>query len=142
MNPNPEAPSAAELQANPVVQAAFMAAWADSFPDDPILRHEEGGYIYVNATTGEVIVRRVPPGLRDELRLGNPAVLANCYLVATFHTHPNPVAEGWIPDPSPEDMEGANDSGVPWFVITESDVFVVGPDRRVGGLSGPGGYPL
>lgn len=138
----PEAPSAAELQQNPVVQAAFAAAWADSFPDDPALRHEEGGYIYVNTTTGDVLIRRALPGEQDELRLTHPPVLPGCYLVATFHTHPNPATEGWIPDPSPEDRIGADDTGVPWFVVTEFDVFVVGPDRRVGGLAGPGGYPL
>ncbi len=57
-----DAPSAEELKNDPVVRAALAAAWADSFPDDPLLRHEEGGFIYANPTTGEIIVRRVPPG--------------------------------------------------------------------------------
>jgi hypothetical protein len=138
----PEAPSAADLQANPVVQAAFAAAWADSLVDDAVLRHEEGGYLYSNVTTGAVIIRRVLPGERDAIRLHQPPILPDCFLVATFHTHPNPLAEGWIPEPSPEDREGAAETGMPWFVITELGVLHVGPDRRVGGLTGPGGYPL
>jgi hypothetical protein len=61
--------------------------------------------------------------------------------VATYHTHPNPIAEGWIPDPSDDDLKWAADTGVPWFVISEAGVYVAGPDRRVGGLTGPSGYP-
>jgi len=136
-----EAPTATELEAHPVVRAAFAAAWADSFPDDPALRHEEGGFVYYNPTNADVAVRRVLPGRKDELRLPAPPVLQNYYVVATFHTHPNPSSEGWIPDPSPEDREGAYEIGVPWFVVTEFDVFVAGPERRVGGLNGPSGYP-
>jgi hypothetical protein len=138
----PEAPPATELQANAVVQAAFAAAWADSLADDPALRHEEGGFIYVNATTGDVDVRRAPPGGRDSLDLSSPPRLADCFLAATFHTHPNPTARGWDPTPSSEDYTEAEDSGVPWFVITDSGVYAVGPDRRVGGLAGSPGYPI
>jgi len=49
-----DAPSAEELKDDPIVKAAFEAAWEDSFPDDPALRHEEGGFIYANPTTGEI----------------------------------------------------------------------------------------
>lgn len=136
-----DAPTAAELEANPVVQAVFAAAWADSLADDAALRHEEGGYIYLNAVTGDVVVRRTTPGVRDELLLSSPPVLADFYLVATYHTHPNPIALGWNPEPSTEDQVEADDSGVPWFIVSELGVFVTGPDRRVGGLSGPAGYP-
>jgi hypothetical protein len=130
------------LQVNPVVQAAFTAAWADSLADDAVLRHEEGGFIYVNATTGEVVVRRAPPGERRKIDLSYPPVLADCFLVATYHTHPNPLALGWDLEPSEEDRIEATDSGVPWFVVSELGVFVVGPDRRGGGLSGKPGYPI
>jgi hypothetical protein len=41
----PEAPTTADLENHPVVQAAFGAAWADSLVDDAVLRHEEGGFI-------------------------------------------------------------------------------------------------
>lgn len=138
----PEAPSAAELQTNPVVQAAFAAAWADSFPDDPPLRHEEGGFIYVNETTGDIVIRRAPPGQQRALNLTHAPILPDCYLVATYHTHPNPVALGWDPEPSEEDRFEANRSGVPWFVVSEFGVYFAGPDRRAGGLAGRPGYPI
>jgi hypothetical protein len=137
----PEAPRAAELQANAVVQAAFAAAWADSFPDDPALRHEEGGFIYVNATTGGIVIRRVPPGGERVLNLSSPPDVPGYFLVATYHTHPTLIAHGGDPDPSPEDRFWANDTEVPWFVVSELGIVAVGPDRRVGGLAGPSGYP-
>jgi hypothetical protein len=137
----PEAPTAAELQANPVVQAAFAAAWADSFPHDPVLRHEEGGFIYVNATMGDIVIRRVPPGETDAINLSHPPVVPGAFLVATYHTHPHPPDLVWTAEPSPADRRLAADSGVPWFVISHVGEFVAGPDRRTGGLSGPAGYP-
>jgi hypothetical protein len=63
------------------------------------------------------------------------------YLVATYHTHPNPAARGWDPYPSLEDWNEADDSGVPWFVVSESGVYVAGPTQRAGGLTGPPRYP-
>lgn len=137
-----DAPTAAELEAHPVVQAAFAAAWADTLPDDVVLRHEEGGYIYINATTGEILTRRAPPGGRDALDLSYPPLMPDCFLVATFQPHPNPSRLGFDPTPSLDDYIEADGSGVPWFVVTDVGVFVVGPDSRVGGLSGPPGYPI
>ena len=136
-----DAPTADELRADPVVQAAFAAAWADSFPDDPVLRHEEGGFIYFEPVLKRVSVRRTLPGVRDLLDLSRPPILPGSYLVATFHTHPNPTAEGWRPYPSDEDDELAVDSGVPWFVVSDVGVHVTGPIRRVNGLNGPPGFP-
>ena len=137
-----DAPTADELRTDPTVQAAFAVAWADSFVDDPTLRHEEGGYIYWEIATGRVLVRRTRPGLTDALDLSHPPHLNGCYLVATYHTHPNPAADGWRPQPSDDDWVEASGSGVPWFVVSEVGVFVAGPIRRVGGLSGPPGYPI
>src|SRR5262245_41009176 len=137
---NAEAPSAADLGQYPIVQAAFAAAWADSLSDDAVQRHEEGGYIYADST-GNVIVRRAPPGRRWLIDLSFPPNVSGYYVVATYHTHPTPISEGGNPDPSPDDRQSADDSGVPWFVISELGAAAVGPDRRVGGLTGPGGYP-
>ena len=136
----PDAPSATELQANPVVQAAFTAAWADSLVDDPVLRHEEGGFVYANLG-GDVVVRRALPGGRRFVDLSSPPDVVGYFLVATYHTHPNLIADGGDPDPSFDDRDNADDSGVPWFVVSELGVSYVGPDRRTGGLTGPGGYP-
>lgn len=137
-----DAPTASELQAHPVVQVAFAAAWADSFPDDPALRHEEGGYIYMNPTTGEVAIRRASPGKRKSLDLSSPPPVPGHYLVATYHTHPNPVADGYDPTPIDDDIREANGSGVPWLVFAKEAVYVAGPDQRVGGFSGNPGYPI
>ena len=122
--------------------AAFAAAWADSFPDDPALRHEEGGYIYCEAATGRLIVRRAMPGGERTINLSHPPRLPGCFLVATYHTHPNSAALGWQPDPSLQDRIAADGSGVPWFVVAEQQVFICGPKQRLGGLTGPPGYPI
>lgn len=137
-----EAPSAEELKEHPVVKAAFAAAWADSFPDDSALRHEEGGFIYANPTTGEIMVRRAMPGGKRLLDLTHAPVVSGAFLVATYHTHPNPIALGWNPEPSDDDRDLADGSGVPWFVVSEIRVEHAGPSRRVGGLSGNPGYPI
>ena len=76
------------------------------------------------------------------LDLSHPPPIPDCFLVATYHTHPVVLAQGLDPEPSPTDRREANGSGVPWFVVTEIGIYVVGPDRRVGGLSGPPGYPI
>jgi hypothetical protein len=136
-----DAPTADELRVHPVVVAAFAAAWADSFPDDRVLRHEEGGYIYFNPTTGEVLVRRALPGTWGSLNLNNPPVVRDAFLVATYHTHPHPISEGFDPDPSSSDIYWADDSGVPWLIVSELGVVFVGPSRRSGGLVGNPGYP-
>lgn len=136
-----EAPSADVLKVSAVVQAAFEAAWADSFVDDPLLRHEEGGFISAKPTTGEIIVRRAPPGGTRELNLTSPLIVRGAYLVATYHTHPKLIVDGGDPDPSPDDIEISEESGVPWFIVAEVGLIVVGPERRVGGFAGPVGYP-
>lgn len=136
-----DAPTADELRVHPVVVAAFAAAWADSFPDDLALRHEEGGYIYCNPTTGDVIVRRALPGGVDYIDLSFPPSVAGAFLVATYHTHPVRPHGPILAEPSPDDRELASESGIPWFVISHEGVFVTGPNRRVGGLSGQNGYP-
>jgi len=139
---SPDAPSADELQANPVLKAAFAGAWADSFVDDNDLRHEEGGFIYFNPTTNSVVVRRVLPGGQDSLDLSYPPEVPGAFLVATYHTHPNFPNRIWTAEPSPEDRRVASGSGVPWFVVSHVGIFWTGPERRVGGLTGKPGYPI
>jgi hypothetical protein len=63
-------------------------------------------------------------------------------VVATYHTHPNPVAEGWDPTPSAADTRSAWLFGVPCLVRAEDGVRVTGPDSRRGGLSGDPGFPV
>ena len=135
-----EAPSAAELQNDPTVRAAFAAAWADSFPDDPLLRHEEGGFIYYNPTAKTLTIRRTRPGRTSELDLSSPPVVQDCYLVGIYHTHPTLI--GFMPDPSIDDHKLADEAGIPFFTISEEQTYVIGPDRRIGGCTGPTGYPI
>jgi hypothetical protein len=101
------APTATELFAKPVVLQAMEDAWVSSIPSDPARRHEEGGWIYAHTTSGELSVRRAGPGAQAGLDLSSPPIITGCVVVATFHTHPNPTAEGWNPRPSPEDTQSA-----------------------------------
>jgi hypothetical protein len=109
--PPTQAPTTAELLGDPVVQQAMEQAWADSLPDDPAHRHEEGGWIYIDTTTAQITVRRAPAGSQAELDLNHPPQVPGCVVVGTFHTHPNPTAEGWYSGPSITDMNSAGDSG-------------------------------
>lgn len=43
---------------NPIVVQAIEQAWIDSQPSDPLLRHEEGGWIFIDTATGQIAVRR------------------------------------------------------------------------------------
>lgn len=42
-----EIPSVSELMAAEELLEALDEAWEDSLPDDPFLRHEEGGWVYM-----------------------------------------------------------------------------------------------
>jgi hypothetical protein len=57
-----KAPTADELLNNPVVRQALEEAWLASLPGDRARRHEEGGWIYVDTTTGVFSFRRAKPG--------------------------------------------------------------------------------
>lgn len=136
-----DAPSAAELEANVVVQAALANAWADSLADDPTQRHEEGGWIDQNPNTGAIEIRRAVRGGQSAISLVNPPELAGYLVVGKFHTHPNPTSEGWDPGPSPRDVIVDDIHGVPDLIQSDSGVFHSGPDRRRGGLVGNPGFP-
>ena len=96
-----------ELLNDPLVQQALEQAWLDSLPDDPAARHEEGGWIYQDVATGAITVRRSAAGARALLDLDTPVLVSGSVVVATFHTHPNPSAEGWNPAPSLADTQSA-----------------------------------
>ena len=136
-----QAPTATELMNEPVVQQALEEAWKDSLSHDPVRRHEEGGWIYMNVTTGELIVRRATAGAQTTLDVSTPPPVAGAVVVATFHTHPNPSAEGWHPGPSASDTQSAWLFGVPCLIRADDGIHVTGPVSRRGGLSGGPGYP-
>jgi hypothetical protein len=72
MNTVPLAPTVDEIRAISAVQTELEAAWVDSLPADPALRHEEGGWIYFSHTEIEYQVRRSSSGGRAFLDLIDP----------------------------------------------------------------------
>jgi len=136
-----QAPTSADLLNEPVVQQALEQAWNDSLPGDPLRRHEEGGWIYKDNTTGNLVVRRASAGAQASLDLSAPPMVPGAVMVATFHTHPNPSAEGWEPGPSSADVQLAWLLGVPFLIRADDGIHATGPASRRGGLTGGPGYP-
>jgi hypothetical protein len=136
-----QAPTATELLNHPLVQQALEEAWVDSSPSGPLNRHEEGGWIYMDAVTGALTIRRAPAGAQAMLDLNTPAIVPGSVVVATFHTHPNPSTEGWEPGPSRADTQSAWLLGVPCLIRADNGIYATGPDSRRGGLTGEAGYP-
>ena len=136
-----QAPTAADLLNEPVVRQALEQAWKDSLPDDAVQRHEEGGWVYMDTATGAIVVCRAAAGAQTMLDLDTPPVVPGAVPVATFHTHPNPSAEGWKPGPSAADTESAWLFGVPCLIRADDGVHTTGPASRRGGLTGGPGYP-
>lgn len=135
------APNAAELLQNPVVQLSLEQAWADSLVNDPAQRHEEGGWIYCEPGTGTTTVKRAQPGTNAEIDLDSPPLVPGYVVVATFHTHPNPSAEGWVAGPSEDDIQFAHEVGVPFLIRADNGCHVAGPNARRGGMNGNPGFP-
>jgi hypothetical protein len=136
-----QAPTTAELLNDPVVQQALDRAWVDSLSADPARRHEEGGWVYLDTTTGALRVERASAGRSSSMDLAFPPLIPGCMVVATFHTHPNPSSEGWEPGPSPSDTHSAHFLGVPCLIRAENGVHTTGPTSRRGGLTGGPGFP-
>lgn len=135
------APTTADLLNEPIVQQALEQAWNDSLPGDPVRRHEEGGWLYMDTTTGDLTVRRASAGTQTILDLSTPPAVSGSVVVATFHTHPNPSAEGWDSGPSAADTQSALVFGVPCLIRADDGVHTTGPVSRRGGLGGDSGYP-
>ena len=141
MSTVPNAPTAEQIRAIPVVQAELEAAWIASLPADPQLRHEEGGWVYFSHAGAAFQVRRAASGGRAYLDLTHPPTLDGYLVVATYHTHPNPAAEGWETGPSVADTDSAYNLGVPCIIRAEDVVHLTGPTSRRGGLTGNLGFP-
>lgn len=139
--PPTQPPTASELLAHPAVIQALEEAWVDSQVEDQNNRHEEGGWIYMDLTTGIMVTQRAARGARSRLSLANPPLLLNRVIVGTFHTHPNPASEGWVTGPSSQDELAARLTGVPWLIRAEDGNHHAGPEHRRGGLGGGPGYP-
>lgn len=136
-----QAPTASDLLADVTVREALDKAWADSLPHDPHNRHEEGGWIYMDVTNKEILIRRAPRGLQAEINLDSPPEVPGAVVVGIFHTHPNPSAEGWYTGPSEADRVADARDGVPDLIRADDGVHFSGPECRRGGLTGGPGYP-
>ena len=134
-------PTAAELLNTPVVQEALEQSWSDSDAADPTQRHEEGGWIFSDTTTGYISVQRQVPGQQAGIDLSFPPVVPGSVVVGKFHTHPNPTAEGWNSGPSRQDEIVDARHGVPDFIRADDGMHTSGPDSRRGGLAGGPGFP-
>jgi len=135
------APTAAQLQNDPGVKKELQDAWNDSDPADPAKRHEEGGWIYMDTTTGAITTQRAPAGAQASLDLSTPPEKEGSVVVGKYHTHPNPTSEGWDPGPSGADTRVDALHGVPDLIVADDGNHTSGPDSRRGGLGGGPGYP-
>jgi hypothetical protein len=144
-----QAPTYDELIVKPEVRAAVAAAWTDS---DPAVnppggtQHEEGGWVYLNIITDTLEIRRQTAGATASIDLSAPPVVADCVVVAKFHTHPN-LGPGWRAAASPGDATVDAAHGVPDIVVGTTGVdpavfelFPSGPARRAH-LAGNQGLP-
>jgi proteasome lid subunit RPN8/RPN11 len=86
-------------------------------------------------------VRRSAAGARALLDLDTPVLVSGSVVVATFHTHPNPSAEGWNPAPSLADTQSAWLLDVPCLIRADNGFHHTGPDSRRGALTGHPGFP-
>jgi hypothetical protein len=135
------APTIIELLNDMTVLKALEDAWADSKADDAAQRHEEGGWIYMDLATGQLLAQRAPAGGPATINLNHPPIIADATVVAKFHTHPNPISEGWQPGPSAADKKSAARHGVPSLIRAEDGTHFTGPPSRRGGLGNGLGYP-
>ncbi len=134
-----KAPTGAELKNNPAVQGALKNAYNASNPGDVKNAHEEGGWIYMNRTTGNIYaLPKQPPGPKGtlskgylEIDLNHPKLIPGSVVVGTYHTHPAVPGRTAPPGPSvPDDLNEAQKQGVPGLVIDPSGIHDYGPTRR------------
>jgi hypothetical protein len=95
----------------------------------------------MDATTGAVTILRAPPGQQSTTALHAPPLISGSFVVAIFHTHPNPTAEGYFGGPSGFDQLSADALGVPCLIRADDGDYTTGPERRRGGLTGNPGFP-
>lgn len=134
-------PTAAELMSDPIVHDALEQAWIDSVPSDPSQRHEEGGWIFIDITSGKIFVVRQKPGEQASIDLSSPPTIPGSVVVGKFHTHPNPSSDGWDPGPSRQDEAIDAIHGVPDLIRADDGIHYSGPISRRGGLAGGPGFP-
>src|SRR4051794_24940923 len=122
-----QGPTVADLLVVQLIQDAVQQAWQDSWANDPLQRHEEGGWLYLDPVGGQYSVMRAARGVQAVIDLTNPPVISGSMIVATFHTHPNPAAEGWATGPGAADISSAQLLGLPCIIRAEDGIHTCGP---------------
>jgi len=126
---------------HPVVQQALDQAWYDSRVDEPLRRHEEGGWIYMDTQTGQLTIERSQIFFSAAIDLSSPPIVNGSVVVGKFHTHPHPTADGWNPGPSSADQAIDARHGVPDLIRADDGIHLSGPLSRRGGPGGGPGFP-
>ena len=129
------------------MQAELRRAFEESNPNAPEVpsgqpgsqKQEQGGWIVLNRQTGQYEVLRWPPGTRDGANpTARPPDNDRQTVVAWFHTHPNTNAEGYLPDPSPADINYTNSvARVPGIIETHDGRRTIPYTRPAGGVAVP-----
>ena len=148
-------PNYNDLLANKDVDKELRKAWlASNASNKPNKgQHEEGGWVYLNLITGDLIIKRQAAGAQAGIDLSNPPAETDSVVIAKFHTHPN-LGPHWIHGPSggpghPRgDIEVDADHGVPDIVVAQPKgpkdktlkFFQSGPASRAH-LAGKAGLP-
>jgi len=138
-------PTGRELLADLFVASELRKAWEESLPEDPVLRHEEGGWIYIHPATRMTVVKREwrPENLvaRNVLDLSHPPILMFFYIVADFHTHPFPPPADQGPSEK-LDVPYERWTQVPSIVISREKPYPnAGVVERRANYNGGFGYP-
>ena len=125
------------LLTDAVITAAIREAWRDSCADDPVGRHEEGGYVLLKAD-GSYSVERWPRGRRCRI-IPPPLDPGNCYngrkVLAAFHSHPNPPVDEaeveWEQEPGESDRRWHACTRLPGFVVGRVHVYEIDENGKV-----------
>ena len=126
-----------DLRTDPTIAAEMSRAWRESQPDDPLTRHEEGGYIVQNADLSYAVERW---SRGENSRIVPPPLDCNsCYdgkvVVAACHTPPNPlvdeVGREWEQAPSESDRRWHGRRRLRGFVISRMLVYEIDVNATV-----------
>ena len=132
---SPCPPTGRQLARNPVVRSALNNAFHDSRYGTGNA-HEEGGWIYMVTTTGNISVIRAQAGSSAGISLRNPPNVSGSIIVGDFHTHPHPTGSpmpgGGVWDWRPDGVDIAHEllRGVPGVVRSDHGIIPYGPNRR------------
>jgi hypothetical protein len=145
-------PFLSELMRDASVLDQINRAWRDTNADvrPIIMASEQGGWIYMDMTTGRLTFRRkdnpLGPPTTDgtnqrgylTIDLNNPPTVAGSVVIANFHTHPSDPFTG-ASDP---DRQLNSGYGVPGIVRGQGGAYsMTGTPKRIGNFNNALQYP-